>query len=118
VIEETVSYASGNPCTYWFDNDYYNLSNIKYVGNFNYFLTPETNLFQHVAFNFCEKLNIYEETVEHLRCNDLNLYALEYNSLSVTDNCRALSTSSFQSVTQKAFSGYVGTNHYANNLAI
>ena len=93
-----MNFASATPCQYWFDNSWYDLTNIGSVGSTNFWTSPPNIENAVVSFNFCQKLNAGSD-VEQLACDDLDLYALEYDYISVgSTNCVPLSTSTLHSI--------------------
>ena len=52
LVNGTISFGAV-PCTYWFDNNWYDLTNIESVGSTNFWTSPTNFAQQQVAFNFC-----------------------------------------------------------------
>ena len=88
---------SSVPCTYWFDNNWYDLTNIESVGSTNFWVSPTNVLQQQVAFNFCQKLSAGAD-LQPLACDNLDLYALEFSEFRQAGTCTPLSSSSLNSV--------------------
>ena len=69
------------PCTYWFDNSFYDLNDIASFGSTNFWTSPANEADTLVSFNFCEKLNAGSD-LEPLACPNLDLYALEHTKVT------------------------------------
>ena len=108
------------PCTYWFDNSWYDLTNIASFGSTNFWTSPANEQDTLVSFNFCQKLSAGSD-LEPLACPDLDLYAIEHTkatSVRPLIQCAPLSTSSLSSVHSTSFTGSVGDSEFEDNLAI
>lgn len=111
------------PCTYWFNDSWYDLTNIDEFGSSDYWTSSADSFGNMVSFNFCQKLSSGQSGTDPgaIACEDMDLYATEHTEVTLLRPnaiCTPLSTSALDSVTQTSYTGDKPGKSFTDNISI